>query len=137
MRATLPLLILAAALAACQPASAPPASAPASAQASASLTREQATAALMALPELKEWAARIEQESQGKLRGAVIAFDPKPASYDGRSYYQLSFVENGADAARRLSDFLVDVNSGAIFAYDAASDRPQPLDEWRKERAKP
>ncbi|MCG2583755.1 hypothetical protein [Massilia sp. TS11] len=131
---------LAALLAACQPAATPPASAPpsASTRASAALaarpTRAQAIAAVSALPELKAWADRIEKESGGRLHGAVIEFDPKPTSIDGRSYYQLSFAENGPDAARRLEDFLVDVEDGSILVMDFATEKPLTLAQWRKER---
>src|SRR5689334_17047174 len=57
-------------------------------------TRDQATAELMALPELKAWSQQIEKESHGKVHGAVIEDDPAPRIIDGKPYYQLSFVEN-------------------------------------------
>ncbi len=42
-------------------------------------TKTQAMKTLMALPELKLWSSQIEKGSGGKLRGALIEYDPKPS----------------------------------------------------------
>ncbi|WP_229415795.1 hypothetical protein [Pseudoduganella armeniaca] len=59
------------------PASAPAASSQAPAQ---RLSRDQAMERLLALPELKAWSAAIEKNSGGSHHGAVIEYDPAPAS---------------------------------------------------------
>src|SRR5450830_73050 len=53
---------------------------------------EQAVMALMALPELKAWAAHIEKVSQGRAHGAVMLTAPEQREVEGQSYYQLSFL---------------------------------------------
>jgi hypothetical protein len=96
------------------------------------LTREQAVARLMALPELQAWARRIEAASGGTVRGAVIPFDPAPRTVDGRQYYQLSFVENRPDAAVTWQSFLVGAADGEILVDD--DETPLPLARWRAEQ---
>ena len=111
----------------------PAAGATASASSSAR-TKEQAMTDLMALPELKEWSSFIEKESDGKAHGAVLEYDPKPSVINGKSYYQLSFVQSAPDAVHRLEDFLVGVDSNDILVDDAASSKPTTLEQWRKEK---
>lgn len=103
------------------------------AQAPATRTREQAVRALMALPELKAWSARIEKKSAGKLHGAVIEYDPAPRIVNGKRYWQLSFVENGADAAERWESFLVSSSNNDILVEDTATDELLSLKRWRAE----
>ncbi|MES2127582.1 MAG: hypothetical protein V4463_09945 [Pseudomonadota bacterium] len=105
-----------------------------SAASSSARSKEQAMTDLMALPELKEWSSFIEKESDGKAHGAVLEYDPKPSLINGKSYYQLSFVQSAPEAVHRLEDFLVGVDSGDIFVDDAASGKPMTLDQWRKEK---
>jgi hypothetical protein len=114
--------------------SAPAAAAPAQAVAPAAPTRskQEAMAALMALPELKAWSALIEKSSGGKARGALIEYDPKPKLINGKSYFQLSFVENTSDAAHRWESFLVADSGDAILVEDAATDKTMTLEQWRK-----
>lgn len=99
------------------------------------LSREQAVAALMALPELKAWADRIERESHGKAHGALMEYDAQLRDVNGKRYYQLSFVENGSDAARRWESFLVAQADGEILVDDDAGDALLPLERWRKEKS--
>jgi hypothetical protein len=96
------------------------------------LTREQAMAALLALPEVKAWSQDIEQRSRGKARGAVIEDDPTPRVINGTPYWQLSFVENRADKVNRRESFLVARTGSQILVEDTASDTVLSLDEWRR-----
>jgi hypothetical protein len=96
-----------------------------------SLSREQAAAKLMALPELKAWSDVIEQRSGGKLHGALVEYDPKPRQVDGQAYYQFTFVEDGEDAAQARESFLVSVQRGEILVEDVVSGELLPLQRWR------
>lgn len=97
-------------------------------------SREQAIAALMALPELQTWSDRIEKSSGGKVHGALIEYDPKPRLVNGKQYYQLSFIENGSDAAQRWDSFLVSYSDGEILIEDDLNDELLSLERWRKEK---
>ncbi|GGE76640.1 hypothetical protein [Massilia psychrophila] len=94
-------------------------------------TRQQAMEALMALPELKAWSSRIEKSSGGALRSALVEYDPQPRLIKGKRYFQLSFVENGSDAARRWESFLVPETGDDILVDDAATDKTLTLAQWR------
>lgn len=98
----------------------------------AAVSREQAVAKLMALPELKRWADQIEQRSGGTRHGALLETDPAPRAVNGQPYYQLSFVENGDDMAQSLASFLVAHASGDILVEDDASGELLPVEQWRK-----
>ena len=110
-----------------------PAAAPAT-QTAAPRSKAQASMALMALPELKAWSSQIEKNSGGTLHGALIEYDPKPRIVNGKSYWQFSFVENGADAAHRIESFLVADSGDEILVEDGASDDLLSLERWRKEK---
>jgi hypothetical protein len=94
-------------------------------------SKEQAMGALMALPELKAWSSQLEKSSGGKVHGALIEYDPKPKLIDGKRYFQLSFVENGSDAAHRWESFLVADTGDEILVEDAATDKTLTLEQWR------
>ncbi len=96
------------------------------------VTREQAMASLLALPEVKSWSQEIEKRSRGKAHGAVIEDDPTPRVINGRPYWQLSFVENRADKVHRRESFLVARTGQEILVEDTASDTVVPLDDWRR-----
>jgi hypothetical protein len=96
------------------------------------VTREQAMASLLALPEVKSWSQDIEKRSRGKAHGAVIEDDPTPRLINGRQYWQLSFVENRADKVHRRESFLVAQTGQQILVEDTASDTVVPLDDWRR-----
>lgn len=118
------------------PINAPPAPAAAPAttvDAPAIRTRQQAAQALMALPELKAWSAMIEKKSAGKMHGAVVEYDPAPRVVKGKRYWQLSFVENSAEAAERWESFLVSASDDEILVEDAATDELLGLKRWREE----
>ena len=100
----------------------------------AALSREQAVAALMALPELKSWSDKIEKESKGTAHGALIEYDAQLRTVNGKQYYQLSFVENSSDAARRWESFLVAQADGEILIDDDEDNQLLPLERWRKEK---
>jgi hypothetical protein len=102
--------------------------------ASATYTREQASEALMALPELKAWAARIEKAYGGAVRGALIEDDPAPRNINGKNYWQFSFVENRSDAVHRWESFLVAQDGGEILVEDFATDTTLTLNQWRRDR---
>ena len=95
-------------------------------------TKENAMASLLALPELQAWSQQIEQRSKGKAHGAVIEDDPVPREVNGKKYYQLSFVENRADDARRRESFLVAQDGSEILVDDTGSDTLLSLQEWRR-----
>ncbi|MBD8529757.1 hypothetical protein IFT83_07160 [Massilia sp. CFBP 13647] len=96
------------------------------------VTREQAMAALLALPEVKSWSAEIERRSRGKAHGAVIEDDQTPRVINGRAYWQLSFVENRADKVHRRESFLVARTGDQILVEDTAGDAVVSLDDWRR-----
>jgi hypothetical protein len=96
-------------------------------------SKEQAMAALMALPELKAWSSRLEKRSGGKVHGALIEYDPKPKLINGKGYWQLSFVENGTDAAHSWESFLVSQSTDEILVEDFESDKVLSLEQWRKQ----
>jgi len=96
-------------------------------------TREQAEAALMALPELKAWSTQIEKGSHGKAHGAVIEDDPAPRVLNGKPYYQLSFVEDRPQNVHRRASFLVAQQGDDILVEDDANDTVQSLAEWRRD----
>jgi hypothetical protein len=136
LRTILAALALCCAVAACQRAKRPapsPAPTPAipAAQTPAQ-TKEQAMAALLALPELKAWSAQIERRTGGKAHGAVIEDNPAPREVNGKTYYQLSFVENRAQDARRQESFLVAQDGSEILVEDTESDTLLSLQEWRR-----
>lgn len=114
-----------------EPAKAPAAAVPASMTVATMRSKEQAMAALMALPELKAWSSQIEKTSGGALHGALIEYDPLPKLVKGKRYFQLSFVENGSDAARRWESFLVAETGDDILVEDGATDKTSTLAEWR------
>lgn len=115
-----------------KPAATPATVAAAAAAANGTLrTKEQAMAALMALPELQVWSVRIDKSSGGKLRGALMEYDTQPKVIGGRRYWQFSFVENGSDAARLWESFLVSDKGDDILVDDAAAERPLSLSDWR------
>ncbi|MBJ7313680.1 hypothetical protein H7U20_26280 [Rugamonas sp. CCM 8940] len=94
--------------------------------------KEQAAAALMALPELRAWSAQLERESGGKVHGAVIEYDSAQRSIKGKRYYQFSFVENSAEAALRRDSFLVSDSDDEILVEDIVNDEPISLARWRQ-----
>ena len=95
-------------------------------------TKEQAMAALLAVPELKAWSEQIEKRSKGKAHGAVIEDDPAPREVNGRKYYQLTFVENRASDVRRRESFLVAQQGDEILVEDTTTDTLLTLQEWRR-----
>jgi hypothetical protein len=113
------------------PSPAAPAASTAPAPVSQARSKEQAMAALMALPELKAWSGRIEKSSGGKAHGALVEYDPNPRLIDGRRYFQLSFVENNADATHRWESFLVADTGDEILVEDASTDKTMTLEQWR------
>jgi len=136
LRTTLATLVLCCAVASCKRAErpvAPPAAAPAvpAVQAPA-YSKEQAMATLLALPELAAWSAQIERRTGGKARGAVVEDNPVPREVNGKTYYQLSFVENRAQDARRQESFLVAQDGSEILVDDTESDTLLSLQEWRR-----
>ena len=96
---------------------------------------EQAVTALMALPELKAWAAHIEKASNGRAHGAVMLTAPGQREVEGQSYYQLSFFENTPEAAHLWENFLVTPDGKHVLVDDTASDEVLSLERWRKESA--
>jgi hypothetical protein len=116
------------------PAAPVPAAAPVAA-ASSTVTiepaKQMARDALMALPELKVWSERIAKNSGGKIHGALVEYDPTPKLVNGKKYWQLSFVENGAVAAHSWDSFLVEVGGSTILVEDYNNDKQLTLEQWR------
>ena len=136
LRSILATLALCCAVAACQRAerpAPPPVPAPAAPVVQTpAQSKKQAMAALLALPELKGWSAQIERRSGGKAHGAVVEDNPAPREVNGKTYYQLSFVENRAQDARRQESFLVAQDGSEILVDDTESDTLLSLQEWRR-----
>lgn len=97
-------------------------------------TQAQAIDAVMALPEVKAASALIEQRSGGKLHGAVMAAGDRQAELDGKRYWALDFVENGAERALRRAGFMVPEQGGEVLVEDMAGGRSVPLSQWRKDK---
>ena len=110
-----------------------PKPAPAPVKEAPARTREQAMAALLAVPELKAWSEQIEKRSKGKAHGAVIEDNPVPREVNGRKYYQLTFVENRANEVRRGESFLVALQGNDILVEDTETDTLRTLQEWRRD----
>ncbi len=110
-----------------------PKPAPAPVKEAPARTKEQAMAALLAVPELKAWSEQIEKRSKGKAHGAVIEDNPAPREINGRKYYQLTFVENRADEVRRRESFLVAQQGDDILVDDTETDTLLTLQEWRRD----
>lgn len=135
LRLTIAALMLCCAVAGCKRAEreAPPAPAPAAPGVHAPAhTKQDAMESLLALPELQAWSRQIEQRSKGEAHGAVIEDDPVPREVNGKKYYQLSFVENRPEDARRRESFLVAQDGSEILVDDADSDTLLSLQEWRR-----
>jgi len=129
-------VLAAAALAGCKdkapPPPAPPAPPSVQKPAEPAVTRDQAMATLLALPEVKEWSAEIEKRSHGKAHGAIIEDDPQPRTLNGRQYWQLSFVENRAERVQRRESFLVAQAGNDILVEDTENDSVVSLADWRR-----
>lgn len=97
-------------------------------------SQQQAINDLLELPELKAWSTYIEKASGGKSHGAVLDYGEPAQLIDGKTYYQLSFVENTPEAAHRWESFLVARDSKEILVEDVASDETLSLARWRKEK---
>jgi hypothetical protein len=99
--------------------------------AAATRDKEQAKAALMALPELKTWSAQIEQESKGANHPALMEDEPGLQTVNGKQYWQLTFAENGAQALQRKETFLVAQTGDEILVRDFEKDTTLSLAQWR------
>lgn len=97
-------------------------------------TKSQAMKALMELPELQAWSAHLKKSSGGTVHGSLIEYGPTPKLIGDKSYWQISYVENTPEAARRWESFLVGENNPDILVEDDESGIPMPLDQWRKEK---
>lgn len=97
-------------------------------------TKEEAVAALMALPELQAWSNHIKQSSGGASHGALIEYGPTPKTIGDKRFWQLSYVENTPDAAHRWDSFLVGENTPEILVEDDETDQPITLEQWRKDK---
>ena len=96
------------------------------------VAREQAMAALLALPEVKAWSAEIDKRSRGKAHGAIIEDDPAPRLINGRQYWQMSFVENRQEKIQRRESFLVAKTGDQVLVEDLQNDTVLSLGEWRR-----
>lgn len=94
--------------------------------------KEQAKAALMALPELKTWSAQIEQASKGAHHPALM--EDGAQTVDGKKYWQLTFAEDSAAALQRKETFLVAEKGDDILVKDFEKDTTLSLAQWRASR---
>ena len=113
----------------------PPSTGPASQDAPAAQQDDKAVNALLALPEIRAWSAHIEKASGGRSHGAVMETAPEQRLVDGQAYFQLSFFENGPDAAHRWESFLVTPDGKRILVEDDVEGELLSLERWRKEKA--
>jgi hypothetical protein len=97
----------------------------------AARSKEQAMAALMALPEVKTWSAQIEQESHGANHPALVEEEPGLQTVNGKKYWQLTFAEDGAQAVQRRETFLVAERGDEILVRDFERDTTLSLAQWR------
>jgi hypothetical protein len=91
--------------------------------------KEQAKAALMALPELKTWSAQIEQASKGANHPALM--EDGTQTVNGKQYWQLTFAEDSAQAMQRKETFLVAEKGDEILVKDFEKDTNVSLAQWR------
>jgi len=96
--------------------------------------KEQAKAALMALPELKTWSAQIEQESKGANHPALMEDVPGLQMINGKQYWELTFAEDGAESVQRKETFLVAQKGDEILVRDFEKDTTLSLAQWRAAR---
>lgn len=115
-----------------EPPPAQPAQPPVAQKTAPAVSKEQATEALLALPEVQAWSAEIAQRSHGRVKGAILEDAPAPRTINGRAYWQLSFVENGKDAVHRRASFLVAQSGGEILVEDVENGTLLSLDDWRR-----
>jgi hypothetical protein len=113
----------------------PPSTSPATQETPAAQLDDKAVNALLALPEIRAWSAHIEKASGGRSHGAVMETAPEQRLVDGQAYFQLSFFENGPDAAHRWESFLVTPDGKRILVEDTAEGELLSLERWRKESA--
>jgi hypothetical protein len=102
--------------------------------ADAGAAKEQAMAALMALPELKAWSTQIAKSSGGAAHAAVLEDDATPTTLRGKHYWQFSFVENRSDAVHRWESFLVAQRGAEILVQDFDANTALTLDQWRRNK---
>lgn len=100
--------------------------------AAASRDKEQAKAALMALPELKTWSVQIEQSSKGANHPALM--EDGAQTVNGKQYWQLTFAEDSAETVQRKETFLVAAQGDEILVRDFEKDTNLSLAEWRATR---
>ncbi|MDQ2821173.1 MAG: hypothetical protein M3Y65_12395 [Pseudomonadota bacterium] len=96
--------------------------------------KEQARAALMALPELKAWSAQIEKASNGTAHPALMEDDPGLKTVNGQQYWELTFAEDGAQTVQRRETFLVPARGNDILVRDFEKDATLSLAQWRAAR---
>ena len=112
----------------------PPSTGPATQDTAGAQPEDKAVNALLALPEIRAWSAHIEKASGGKSHGAVMETTPEQRLVDGQAYFQLSFFENGPDAAHRWESFLVTPDGKRILVDDIVDGDLLSLENWRKEK---
>lgn len=96
----------------------------------ASISKEQAVAIILELPEIKAWANYIEQTTEGKAHGSTMAQPEEPRTIDEKKYWTVSFYENQPAQMHRWETFLVSLDSKTILVDDILDDVIS-LQEWR------
>ena len=98
--------------------------------------KEQAKAALMALPELKAWSAQIEKESNGAAHPALMEDAAGVQTVNGKQYWELTFAVDGAETVQRRETFLVAARGDEILVKDFEKDTNLTLAQWRAARVR-
>lgn len=91
---------------------------------------QAAQAALMALPEVSQWA--VEAGAKGRIAAVALRGDTK--TVDGRTYRPWRVQREQDGAARALQDFYVTEDGTRILVAYGAAGRALTLDEWRVKR---
>ncbi len=96
----------------------------------APITKEQASAIISGLPEIKAWSSYIEQTTGGKAHGSIMAAPEQPITWEGKQYWPVDFYENQAMHFSRWESFLVSLNAQEIWVDDF-EDGIISLQQWR------
>lgn len=97
------------------------------------ITKEQATAIIFELPEIKAWSIDIERTSEGKVHGMIMDPPTELTNIDGKQYWSVDFYESDSTHLHRRESFLVSLDSKDILVNDIA-DGPISLQEWRNNK---
>ncbi len=87
---------------------------------------------ILSLPEVKERAAYIEQETKGQ-RHLIVLIAAEPDSTN--NYYWVKAGEDNSDVFVTHFHFFVYPDSMRIMYYDVLEDAEKSLKEWRRQKS--